>query len=126
MRSLSFAAAVAIGMLGCSDPVSVESDILVARLSDKNLELTNTGRDPLFYFAVGNATIALVNWAPCVDADDCPSVAARSTRSVPSGDVIFNKDHDTAIVVYHWKVIPAQNSTGYTFDSIRVVTVPVR
>jgi hypothetical protein len=115
-----------VGAAACSDPVAVESDILVAHMSDKHLELTNTSRERLFYFAVGNATIALVNWAPCVDVDDCPSVNARSTRSVPAGDVIFNKDHDTAIVVYHWKLIPATNSAGYTFDSVRVVTVPVR
>lgn len=113
-------------VVACSDPVSVESDILIARVSSRQLELTNTGTQPLYYFAVGDNTRAVVDWRPCVDPDACPSVEPRSTRSVPFGDVIFNEDYDTAIVIYHWKLIPATGNAEYTFDSVRVVTVSLR
>lgn len=124
-RTWSAIVAAGIGFSGCSDPVSVRTDILAARIVDQRLELTNRSTTPVYYFAADKNMLALIDWVICTQPSECNSVAPRSTRSVPFRDIPGAGD-GSEIVVYHWRLVPGQSATGYVADSLRTLTVADR
>ena len=118
-------AALTIATAGCSDPVGVETDILKARVVSASLGLTNQTRFPVYYFAVDRNTLAVIDWAICMDPTRCESVPARSTRWVPLTE-IFGADENSEIVVFHWRLVPGESPTGFVPDSVRSLVTPPR
>jgi hypothetical protein len=113
-------------LVACSEVVSVESDLLVARAVDSRLELTNTTSTRVFYFAADRNGLAVLDWAPCVDPAVCDAVAPLSTRNIALEDVALYNPGVSEIAVYHWRLVAVPGEGGYVPDSIRMVVVPVR
>jgi hypothetical protein len=128
MRRLTLARAMlCFGLLGagCSDPTGVESDILSARIVRSELELRNDTQTPVYYFAADRGILALLDWAVCIQPSECNGVSPHSTTSIALDDIIGGGE-SAEIVVYHWRLVQGQSSTGYVADSIRSLIVPVR
>lgn len=113
-------------VLACHNPLAVESDLLVARVTAKHLELVNTGSQPVYYFAVDKNSLTYIRWAPCLEPQTCQGVQQRSTLRIPLSEVALYGKGDTEIVIYHWRLVPGESHTGYVTDSMRTITLPVK
>jgi hypothetical protein len=115
---------IALAAFACSDPLGVETDILAARIVSERLLLTNTSNAPVYYFAADRDILAVLTWAICTEPSRCNAVPGESTKSIALEDVI-GRGESGEIVVFHWRLIPGQSTTGYVADSIRTVNVRV-
>jgi len=90
-----------LAALACNSPVAVGGTLDVS-VAPTGLRIVNNSGAPAYFFAVERETAARINWAPCVDPEQCREVAVGA--------------------VYWWHLVP---ETGDTFhaDSIRALVV---
>jgi hypothetical protein len=120
--SILFAALV---FAGCDNPVRPSSDLIIARSSNKTLQITNTSNDPVYTFAADSRTLALLDWAVCVDPIACSHVDAHDTQGIPYSSIIGQPAAGSTVVVYHWRLVPKAGGT-FEADSIRALTVDLQ
>ena len=116
-------AAFALG--ACSDPTSVESDIISAQAASGRLNITNNSDDPVYYFAADREALALIDWAPCQDPARCNAIPPHSTRTIAFQSIAGYQTGSGSALVYHWKLLE-RAPAGYQIDSIRYVIVSLR
>ena len=112
--------------LACSDPVSVNSDVLLVRQSGLFLELTNRSDAPVYHFVADRDILPLLDWVPCSNPATCDGIAPSSTRRIGFDDVIGYQAGSEALVVYHWQLVAAPDDGGFVPDSIRSLTLLLR
>lgn len=113
-------------ILACSDPVSVRTDLLVARRDGDQLELTNTSTSRVYYFAADQDGLAVADWVACTNPATCVHVAPLSTVRIALEDVALYTPDITAVAVFHWRLVAGESPTGYVADSIRMALVRLR
>lgn len=120
---------VTLALAGCSNPNDPSSDLLRASASNRTLEVENTSSDRVYYFAVDKNTLALLDWAACIEPanPNCKSLDGGQTERISYSD-IFGTDEDgggSTAVIYHWRLIPV-GAGKYKIDSIRNLEVELR
>jgi hypothetical protein len=114
--------AAMLGVLSCADPVSPSSDILRINVLPDALELVNLSSAPVYFFAAERNTLALIDWAPCVEPA-CTNVGPGVKFVLPYEDMVGYSQGAEEAVVYHWHLIPGSTPTGFRPDSIRATVV---
>jgi hypothetical protein len=85
------------------------------------IRLTNRAARPAFTFVVGRAQSALIDWTPCVEAAECPPIAAGEMRRVPYPGGHIEPGEQEALV--YWWHVTADPVGAPRPDSIRVIVV---
>jgi hypothetical protein len=95
-------------LAGCDNPVVPSSDLISARGSNQTLEIRNDADNPVYYFVAESGTLALLDWAVCVDPTNgaCQAVAAHSTAQIPYSNIYGPAAKGSRVVVFHWRLIP--------------------
>ena len=119
---LRFLAVVATLVLAsCSDSTAPRSDILRINILPDALELMNTSQKPVYAFIAERNSLALLDWAPCMDPS-CESVAVGGSMVVPYEDITGYTTGAAEAVVYHWHLVP-DGADGFRPDSIRATII---
>lgn len=118
--------AVALAAACEHDPVSVSSDVLVARAMTGVLELTNRSDATVHFFAAERNTLAVLDWIPCVDPAACQGIPPAAILRLPYAGITGYSPGAEEVVVYHWRLVPGTTPRTWRPDSIRSVTVTLR
>jgi hypothetical protein len=124
MRALLLSFAVA-GLAACSDATGPSSDILRVESSRGRLLLHNLSDDPIYYFAVEQSVLPLLDWIPCTSPATCPKVSPHAVLQIPFEEIAFFKPNATTAIVYHWR-LRLSGTVGinsFAVDSMRSVVV---
>ena len=110
-----------LAALACNSPVAVGGTLDVS-VAPTGLRIVNNSGAPAYFFAVERETAARINWAPCVDPEQCREVAVGAETTVPYTAVAGWAPGAHEAIVYWWHLVP---ETGDTFhaDSIRALVV---
>lgn len=122
MRLASSILLAALVLAGCDNPITASSDLVTARGSDNTLQITNSTSEPVYYFAADVNTLALLDWALCLDPSKCTHVEAHETVTIPYSQIIGKAGRGGRVVVYNWRLI-AVGGGKYNADSVRSLRV---
>lgn len=89
-------------LFGCSDN-SIEGT-LSAQIQGDQLVLNNSSDDDIFYFAVDERTLAVIDWAPTV-SEDSPKVESGQTIQISLTDITGYATETEVIVISYWNAI---------------------
>lgn len=89
-------------LFGCSDN-SVEGT-LSAQIQGDQLLLSNSSDDDIFYFAIDERTLAVIDWAPIV-SEDSPKVESGQTLRISLTEITGYSPETEVIVVSYWNAI---------------------
>ena len=103
-RLVQVVIAVALGT-ACQSPVELDGKV-AASVVGSSLRIENGTSDPVYYFAVERQTAAAINWAPCVERPQCPSIRAGSAATIALTDVSGFDSTSEEVLVYWWHRIP--------------------
>jgi len=110
-------ATVLNGCTGLLDFHEFQEDEFTATWVDEGVVLRNRTGGMVFYFAVGRHMAARINWAPCVDRDNCPHLLSGTSDTVSSHRISFENPESEPVLVYWWHAVPGSN--GLRPGSIR-------
>lgn len=94
---------IVLAFSGCNDDDSLLGSFR-ARVESDKLVLTNLSDRDVFYFAVDQGTLALINWAPGV-GENQPKVKSGETIKIPLTDVTGYSGSTQVVVVNYWNAI---------------------
>jgi hypothetical protein len=98
------------------EPVSI-------RLESRQLVLTNNTSEPILYEAFAQEILALIEWAPCDNPDECPEKVVSPGETVRIGlRTVTNRDTKT-LVVFWWNVTPTVEGPGFSVTNINMVEI---
>ncbi len=117
-------AAVFALLSACARPTAPGGTLMVLA-SPPNLVMTNQTATPIYSFIVDQRTLALVDWAPCLDPATCDPLAAGTTKTVPYDSILGYSAQTESVVVYWWHLVP-NRGTGFRPDSLRAQVVGLR
>ena len=126
MRLVSSVLFAAVILAGCDNPLAPASDLITARGSNQSLQITNTTNDRVYYFVAEQGTLALLDWAVCLDPANasCTYVGAHATAEVAYSQIVGHAAPGAKVVVFNWRLI-AKNAGKYEADSVRGLVVPL-
>jgi hypothetical protein len=90
----------------CADVVAPRDRIVAARFNAQGMVVTNLTPAPIFYFTAERDILALLNWAPCADAQKCAKISPRETVLIPYSELFGWRTNATAAVFYWWYLVP--------------------
>lgn len=101
---------------GCRDNPTqppVQAGDVVIQADEPFVTITNNSSKPLFTFIVGKNLAALLDWVPCVDADECPPIPPNSTakKAYTANNIDAS---ETEALVYWWHVVVVDGEPGHT------------
>lgn len=115
---------VALALTGCSNSSPTapwRTGTVAAVASQGRILITNGTKQPVFTMAVGRQSLALINWAPCVDPVRCPPIEPGGTREVPyPGGGIGPEEREAVVYWWHARQDPGD---GVSPDAIRTIIV---
>lgn len=91
-----------LGTLPACEVLGGADDTVVARSIGSSLVVTNKTSARIYYFVVGRATAALINWAPHLDPENS---VARGTSALVRHEHIFRSDDETEAIVFWWHAV---------------------
>ncbi|MEO9485451.1 MAG: hypothetical protein ABJG47_18470 [Ekhidna sp.] len=94
---------ILVASYGCSND-DLQTDVFSAKIEGDKLVLANLSGSDVFYFAVDQEELALIDWAPSVSADQ-PKVSGNQTIKVPLTDISGYSDNTKVIIVHYWNAI---------------------
>lgn len=93
---------ILIGPLPACEVLGGDDDTVVARSIGSSLVVTNKTSARIYYFVVGRATAALINWAPHLDPENS---VAHGTAALVRHEHIFRSDDETEAIVFWWHAV---------------------
>lgn len=90
-----------------TEPAVEGAGPLFAVVGPDELWLLNRGDRRVYTFVYDAERLALVNWAPCVAAPECPSIAPGAQRSFPYEGELLRAGHRAT--VHWWYAVPGPN-----------------
>ena len=111
-----------VALIGCGSPTAPDSEILRAQAIPPALSLQNLVQAPVYTFIADRDILALLNWAPCTNPEQCSGLGPGERRSIPFTEILGYVPHTTAVVVYHWRLLP-KGGGGFEVDSVRALVV---
>ncbi len=94
---------IAITFLGCnSDDLVMEGDLELS-INNDQLELKNTSKQSIYYFASDIDALALITWAPTISDEN--KVSSKSTVSIALTEVTGYSSSTEEIAVYYWGAV---------------------
>ena len=121
VRGMLFGLACGVLLAGCHDSTGVERDGVEATVVSQGLRLENERSRTIYYFVADQATLALLDWAPCRNPDVCDGVDSDQRVIIPKSDIIGWGESDV-LVVYWWE-LDRQGNGEYEIDEIRSMKV---
>ena len=112
-------------LCGCSSPTAPGSDVLSVEVVPPALSLKNLVNVPVYTFIADPNYLALVDWTPCTDPAQCPSIAPGEKRSIPYTAITGYTPTTLEAIVYHWLLVP-KSGGGFQPDGIRAIRVTLR
>ena len=97
-----------LAALACNSPVAVGGTLDVS-VAPTGLRIVNNSGAPAYFFAVERETAARINWAPCVDPEQCREVAVGAETTVPYTAVAGWAPGAHEAIVYWWHLVPESN-----------------
>jgi len=115
--------AVAV-LVACSTSTLLDhAGILTVVPAPGSVTLANNGPDPIFYFAIEQATASLLAWAPCVSPSaPCRRVLPQSRVQLLDSAIQGYQPGATEALVFWWHLVP-NPPDGFRPDSIRMIIV---
>ena len=116
-------ACLALALVACtSSPTAPPpGGTVIATARASRIAITNGTGAPVFTFTVGARAATLINWAPCVDAAQCPPVAPSATTET-AYPAAFQGTAEQAAIVYWWHAVRGSDG-ALRPDSVRAVQV---
>jgi hypothetical protein len=109
--------ALAATSLACGDPTSITQEQFTIRATGREVRLSNAAEMPTFYFVVERETAAVIDFAPCVEGPECPSVAPGATVRIPYSGISGYQAGRKEAIVFWWR--SARTPAGLQPDSLR-------
>lgn len=95
-------------LTSCSgNPTSFQPDEISAEVTDDGIQVFNHADKPIYYFAVEEGTLALLNWAPVSGEEN--KVDAESNKTIPFTEILGFEEGDRIILYYWQKAEPSLN-----------------
>lgn len=95
---------IAISLLyGCNTDDTI-SGSFSARVENDKIVFINLSDVDIFYFAVDQNTLAVINWAPGV-GEDLPKAESNQVTMLSLNEVTGYSSETSIIVVYFWKAV---------------------
>lgn len=102
---LSLAVIPAVAACG-REIVFDEEGFRVERSVPAALTLINGTPERVFYFVVDQETLALINWAPCIDPHQCVGIDPGERVQVSYAQIAGYQPGSGAAVVFWWLMVP--------------------
>ena len=113
---------VALALVRCGSSTAVlEGGRVNVFSQNAHVYLVNDTHQPVFATVFGAKATARINWATCVDAAQCPPIAAGSTGEL-TYPVPMLEAQEREAMVYWWHAARGANGELHP-DSIRAVVV---
>jgi hypothetical protein len=129
-RSLLVAGVVGV-LTGCGrDPVAPQTSgpLRITPIpSAATLVVANRGTEPVFTFIVGRNASAVINWAPCWDAERCAPILPGAQLTVPYAALAGGASSmpETEAIVYWWHA-PPSGTTQLSTEDLHSAVVRLR
>ena len=113
---------VAVSLAGCtSSSAPTERGDVIAVSQNAHVQLTNHTARPVFATVFGRTAVALINWAPCVDASRCAPITPGDTQELMYPVPLLGEGEHEA-VVYWWHAVRGSDG-ALRPDSVRAFIV---
>lgn len=103
-------------------PLFNEDGFRVERAVPASLVLINNSQQRVYYFVADRDALALIDWVPCIDPQQCVGIDPGDQARVAYPAIAGYQPGSGSAVVYWWLLVP-NGSGGHRPDRIRSVDV---
>jgi hypothetical protein len=90
----------------CNSPTGTSDPGIRIHLDDGALLIENRSARRTFYFIHESSAAVVIDWVPCVDLPDCPSLGPGERVEVPFDEIGGFSPDKTAAIVWWWRAVP--------------------